>query len=148
MLAGRQTVSSLRPGYISGHEAVRRIAAVMAGPGIKLQEADWACCRLISKADGRLVIQQEMAAEFQNIPYLRIREIKSLLLRKDQIIATCSVTEKIVPESGIDRLESLLAEKGCVMAVKPLILEPVCVSLVGQSNCAGKVTLSLFAFRL
>lgn len=136
-MTSRQTVSSLRPGYISGHEAVRRIAAAMAGPGIKLQEADWACYRFISKADGRLMIQREMAAELKRIPCLRIHDMKVRLLRKDQIIATCSVTEKIVPESGIDRLESLLAEKGCVMAVKPLKLEPVCVSLVGQSNYAG-----------
>lgn len=117
-------VSSLRPGYISGHEAVRRIAAVMVGSGIKLQE-DGAGFRLIAKVDGRLMIRRDMAAAFNKLSYLQISDLKECLLKKGQVFASCRVTERIVPESGVEWLEGLLAEKGCMLVIQTLKLEPV-----------------------
>lgn len=137
MLVANSEVSSLRPGYISGCEAVRRIAAAIAGPGIKIQEAGWAGFRFISETDGRLMIQQDMAAEAKKLPFLRIGNMAACLLRKNEIIASCRITQKIVPESAVHRLEGLLTEKGCMMAVKCLKLEPVSVSSAGRSKFSG-----------
>lgn len=131
-------VSSLRPGYISGYEAVRRIAAVLSGTGIQKQEAGSGGFWFIAETDGKLFVQQDMLGEVKRLSFLRIgSDINPRLARKYEVVSSCAITQKIVPEAAIRRLEGLVPEKGCIMEIKHLPLEPVAVTPMNENKLSG-----------
>lgn len=132
-------VSTLRPGYIPGAEAINRIAIIVAGPGIMMQEVGCTGFCFFSEIDGRLVLQQDMLSELQKLPFLQLNSIARKLLKKNEKVLTCNVLHKFVPEGSINRIESLLSHKGFVLTVKPLSLQSVRVSPIGKNKLDGLI---------
>ncbi|ADG83077.1 hypothetical protein TherJR_2234 [Thermincola potens JR] len=133
--------SSLRPGYISGYEAIRRIAAVMAGSGVKHKEAGWAGFWFIAETDGKLIIANDILHKIKKLPYLKITSIASCFVRKHQILATCCITDRIVPEYDITLIESLLNNNSCLLTVKSLEMQRVIVSQTGRNKISSMLML-------
>ncbi|WP_418792272.1 hypothetical protein [Phosphitispora sp. TUW77] len=125
---------ALRPGYISGYEAIRRIAAVMTGSGTKHEEAGWKEFCFIAETDGKFIIENEVLKEIKKLPYIKLEFTTSCFVRKNEILANCRITDKIVPEYNITQIELLLSNRCCLLTVQPLEIQLISVSKLGSNN--------------
>jgi hypothetical protein len=133
----------LRPGFISGYEALARIAVLIAGPGVRWENAGLSGAWFMAETEGQLVIQKEMLQRMKMLPYIKISSVEACgMAGKKEVLASCRVTQKIVPEDGIRLLEGLLSEKGCLLTVKPYTLQLVGVSPVRQNKLGSLLMLN------
>lgn len=106
-------ISHRTTGNVSGDEAARRIARVLAGPEILIEKGHGPSYWFVAKTDGRLMIRQDLLSEVKRLPFVRMgSDLSPRFLRKNEVILSCCISAKSVPEAALVRLEVLIGEHG------------------------------------
>ena len=134
---------ALRPGYISGYEVLTRVAAALAGPGVAWAKTGQAGVWFTAQTDGRLIIQKDMLRQVKKLSYINVSSWNNRgLIRKNEVLGSFRITQKIVPEDGVRYLENLLPCVGCLLTVKPTNKQLVVISPVGRKKVGSLLMLT------
>ena len=115
------TIARLEPGDVAEAEAATTLGDLMLGPGLYCSSAVNGRVNLFTAADGLLRIDTEKINQLnlidESIALATLADYS--VVKKHDMLATLKIIPFAVSSSALNQVESLLAEGGAVLEIKP-----------------------------
>ena len=116
--SGEVHVVELDPGDVHEDEAARRLAAALAGPGLKAQPPVQSQARIVATHRGLVRVRGELVDALNSLGYVSVFTLMDgQAVAAGEEVAGCKVTPVAVPGELIEQAERICREQGPVIEV-------------------------------